>query len=237
MRIFDGAQNQGRFAGASVEKADGDAAIGLAEDLRGHAEAGDFVARRKNNLVARDAKRTIEDDGVAFGVVALRVLVGFDDEETRLAGVRYGAGESDFDVVGGGIGVGQERIAAGVGATDNFEVERLAGHRVVDRLVAGDAAFADGVIEDFGALGEGGDFVTDFEAGGLGGEELVAGVLVGFGLLAGRRGVEDRVGGLALCEGREREEKGCERGEGGGTDRHGDEDTARAGGAPGGVVG
>src|ERR1700733_5307129 len=62
------------------------------------------------------------------------------------------------------------------------------GRGVEYRFVASDTALANGIKEMCGTGCSGGDFVQDFESVGVGGEKLVAGVLVGFALASGGHG-------------------------------------------------
>ena len=65
---------------------------GSGQDLRGDVAADEFVAGGKYDFVAFDAEGAIEDDVVAFAVIALRILISFDDEEAALALVGARAG-------------------------------------------------------------------------------------------------------------------------------------------------
>lgn len=199
LRAEPGAENQGRFPGAGVQKADGDAAVRLRQNLRGNITADQFVAHRQNDFVSPDPKRTIENDSIAIAVIALCVLVGFEDQDASLSFWRNGSSERNLDEVGIGIGVRHKRIFAGVGAADYLELERLAGHGVINGLGAGGATFANGVVEKRGACRGGGDFVMDCETGGFRGEKLVPRVFIGFGLL-GRSGRSRRSFRLPCAE-------------------------------------
>ena len=119
---------------------------------------------------------------------------------------RHRASEGNFDVVCIGVGVGHERIFAGFCAAHDLKGEGFAGHGVEDGLVAGGAAFADRIVEKCGAGRCCGDFIINLKTSGFRGEQLVAGVLVGFGLLGrGRRG-QSRL--RLLCAQRQANEEG-----------------------------
>src|SRR5262249_52803676 len=81
LRAPDRTQYQRRFARASVEEADRETAVVLGQDLRWHRQADHLVAGRQYDLVALDTERPIEDQRLAVQVIALRILVGLEDDD------------------------------------------------------------------------------------------------------------------------------------------------------------
>src|SRR5580704_18696261 len=100
-----GLESQRRFAGASIDEGNGNAAVGFGQDLRRHVRAHQFVASREDDFVSFDAKRPIEDDGVAIAVIALRVFIGLEDKHSTLSVGRYWPRQRNPDEIGVCIGV------------------------------------------------------------------------------------------------------------------------------------
>ncbi len=99
-----------------------------------------------------------------------------------------------FDVIALEIGV-REAVRLRLFAGDLFELERRAGHHVVNRFVARDAPLADWIPELPRAGRRRCHFVVDLERRGFGRQQLVQGVFVlrRLPLLrADRRGDEER---------------------------------------------
>ena len=156
-----------------VPVADREASVGLLDHLRRKVARDQLVARRQHHGVALDAERAVEHDEIALGIVALRVLVGLEDAEARLAPLGHRPRQMDLDVV-----ATCRRAALPVRprllTSHHLELQRLAGHAVDDRLVARLAALADRIKVEPGAGGRGRDVVYDPEAGRLGRQQLVA---------------------------------------------------------------
>ena len=167
--------------------------------MRRHIAGYQLETFRKDHTVALDAQAPIENDGVAITVVALRVLVRLDDENTALAIRRNRTRELHLDVAPGGLSVGHKRILASFHAGDDVETQRFAGHAVVDSFVACGAAFANRIEIQFRAGSRGSHFIMYFEAGGFRREQFVARVFVGFRLLRGGR--TGNGGGLLSVQG------------------------------------
>ena len=80
-------EDQRRRSRRLMHEADADAAVGIGEHLRRHVALGQLIAGRQHDRRVPDADRAIEHDAVAVAAVALRVLVGLDDAQARLAAV------------------------------------------------------------------------------------------------------------------------------------------------------
>ena len=167
--------------------------------MRRHVAGHQLETFGQDNAVALDAQATTEDNGVALAVVALRIPIRLDDENTALAIRRNGARELHPNVAAGGICGSHQWILASFHAGDDVETQRLAGHGVVDSFVACGAAFANRIEIQFRAGSRGSHFIMYFEAGGFRREQFVARVFVGFRLLRGDR--TGNGGGLLSVQG------------------------------------
>src|SRR5262245_5696129 len=77
----------------SVDEADSEASVCFLDHLRRDVARDELVATRQHYRVTRDTERTVEDDGVAFAAIALRVLVRFEDSDAALAAAGHGSRE------------------------------------------------------------------------------------------------------------------------------------------------
>ena len=77
------------------------------DHLRRNVARYQLVAGRKDDGIALDAERPIEDDPAAVAIVALRILVGLDDADPSLAALRDWPGELDADVAAFETGIRQ----------------------------------------------------------------------------------------------------------------------------------
>src|SRR6266700_5286718 len=196
LRARPRSEDQWRLTGAGIHKADSDAAIRLRQNLRRHIAAHQFESRRQDHAVAFNAERTVEDNRTAVAVVTLGIPVGFDDEKAALSFRRNGPRELRLDVVPRGVSIGHQRIPASLRARNNFKVEWLTCHGVVNSFVAGSAALSNGIEVHLGSCRRCRNFVENLETCSLGRKQLVPGVLVGLRLLCGRR---RRIDSIPLC--------------------------------------
>src|SRR5437016_734789 len=67
-----------------------------------HRTGNDFIAGRQDDAVAWNAQRTLKNNLIAFGVIALVVFVRLDDFEAIFATRRYRMRQKHLDVVRGG---------------------------------------------------------------------------------------------------------------------------------------
>jgi len=158
------AQNEGRFARTGIHEADGDAPIRLRQDLREDVAGHQFVACRQDHLVPPNTQAAIENNCLALAVVALRILVRLDDQDAPLPLRRNGTRQLHFDVIPASIGAGHEWILRRLRTRDNFKVQRLPSHRIVDRFVARRAPLPNRIEVRLGAGSGGGHFIKYLEA-------------------------------------------------------------------------
>ena len=99
----------------------------------------------------------------------------------------------DTNVIGAGIRV-RQTCGARLGSRDLLEFERLAGHQIEDRFVAGHAALSNGIEKRRGAGRRRRDVVENLERRRLWRKKRVLRVLVllRLSLRRGRRGQRDR---------------------------------------------
>src|SRR4029079_6009778 len=99
------ANDQRRLVGINVHEARGDPAVALFDHLDRDVRADELVVGRQDDRIALDAQAAGEDYRVPFTVIALRILVGLEDADPRLALARHRPRQLHLDVVRVEVGV------------------------------------------------------------------------------------------------------------------------------------
>ena len=154
----------GKLVVAIIQEAETDAAIGAGADDSGRRAGDEFPSLRKDDYIALDAERTIENEQAVLKKIGGRVGVSFENADARLAALGDGPGQSYFEeeiIVSGACG----NFAGGLGvlASDGFKLQILAGAAFDDAFFRGCGTGANGIEKIFCAFAGDGDVVSDGE--------------------------------------------------------------------------